>query len=311
MSQEHRSVLASEVMHFFSDCHCRIVVDGTLGAGGHSELFLQSHPEIEKLVGIDQDPIALDIAQKRLSPWQEKLTLVRGNFNDLEPHLKSVHLSKVDAILLDLGVSSMQLDRPEKGFSFMREGPLDMRMNPDAPLSALEVVNEYTEKELGRIFRDYGEEKLWRGAAKLVVEARKQNKILTTTQLSDVLMPLLGWKRSRGSQPMALIFQGLRIYVNAELDVLKRVIPQAIDCLAPKGRLAIITFHSLEDRIVKDAFRQAASDKEDTEGLGGGLFLDRQPIVKLLTRRPALPSEEEMERNPRSRSAKLRVLEKL
>lgn len=311
MSHEHCSVLASEVMHFFSECHCRYVVDGTLGAGGHSELFLQNYPEIERLIGIDQDPIALDIAQTRLSGWNNKISLVRGNFNDLDALLQTAHLDKVDAILLDLGVSSMQLDRPEKGFSFMREGPLDMRMNPDAPMSAMEVVNDYSEAELGRIFKVYGEEKQWRGAAKLIAEARRREKITTTTQLADILMPLLGWKRSRGSQPMALIFQGLRIYVNAELDVLKRVLPQAIERLAPQGRIAVITFHSLEDRIVKEAFRQAASDKEDTEGLGGGLFLDREPIARVLTRRPVLPTEEEADRNPRSRSAKLRVLEKL
>lgn len=311
MSQEHCSVLASEVMHFFLDSDCHFVVDGTLGAGGHSELFLQTHPEIECLIGIDQDPVALEIAQKRLLPWKDKLKFLRGNFGKLETHLDAVHVSRVDGILLDLGVSSMQLDRPEKGFSFMREGPLDMRMDPDAAISALEVVNEYSEQELGRIFRDYGEEKQWRGAAKMIVEARKREKIVTTTQLAEILMPLLGWKRSRGSQPMALIFQGLRIFVNAELEVLKRVIPQAIERLAPKGKLAIITFHSLEDRIVKEAFRQAASDKEDTQGLGGGLFLNREPTAKLLTRRPVLASEDEIDRNPRSRSAKLRVLEKL
>lgn len=311
MNREHYSVLAAEVMHYFSDCRCRYVVDGTLGAGGHSESFLLNHPEIERLIGIDQDPVALAIAKKRLSRWEDKLYLIRGNFSELESHLKAIPLESVDAILLDLGVSSMQLDMPEKGFSFMREGPLDMRMDPDATLSASDVVNDYSEKELGRIFREYGEEKQWRGAAKLIVESRKKERILTTARLSEILMPLLGWKRSRGSQPMALVFQGLRIFVNSELEVLKRVIPQAIDRLNVNGRLAIITFHSLEDRIVKDAFRHAASDKEDTEGLGGGVFLNRTPIGKLLTRRPVLPSDKEIEINPRSRSAKLRVLERI
>lgn len=311
MSQEHCSVLPSEVMHFFSETNCRIVVDGTLGAGGHAELFLKSHSEIENFIGIDQDPVALSLAEKRLAPWKEKVNLVRGNFSGLDEHLTFLGISKVDAILLDLGVSSMQLDRAEKGFSFMREGPLDMRMDPDGPLSAMEVVNEYSEEQLGRIFRDYGEEKQWRGAARLIVEARSKEKIATTTQLVDILLPLLGWKRSRGINPATLIFQGLRIFVNQELEVVKKAIPKAIERLNPKGRLAIITFHSLEDRLVKDAFRLAASDKEDTEGIGGGLFLDKEPLVRLLTRKPVLPSQDEIERNPRSRSAKLRVIEKI
>lgn len=311
MTQPHFSVLASEVMQHFAGRHCRYVVDGTLGAGGHSERFLQEHPEIECLIGIDQDPTALAIARERLSQWKEKLLLVRGNFCDLAHHLQAHNIKTVDAIVLDLGVSSMQLDQAEKGFSFMRDGPLDMRMNPDAPLSAFEVVNEYSEKELGRIFRDYGEEKQWRAVARMIVQARSKEKIQTTLQLSEILMPLLGWKKSKGSNPMTLVFQGLRIFVNRELDVLKEVLPQTIEQLNPGGRAAIITFHSLEDRIVKEAFRFAASDKEDTEGFGNGLFLDKKPLARVLTRKPMLPSEEEIKRNSRSHSAKLRVLEKL
>lgn len=311
MNSEHFSVLADEVIQYLSECQCRFVVDGTLGAGGHALRILEKHPEIDTYIGIDQDPTALEIAKNRLIKWKDKLHLIKGNFSSLEEHLKTLHVKKVDAILLDLGVSSMQLDRPEKGFSFMRDGPLDMRMDPDASPSALEVVNEFSESELGRIFRQFGEEKLWRGAAKLIVEARKKEKIETTMQLSDILMPLLGWKRSKGSQPMAQIFQGIRIFVNKELEVIEKVLPQAIDLLNAKGRLAIITFHSLEDRLVKEAFRQAASDKEDTEGIGGGLFSNKVPTVKILTRRPVCPSEEEIKKNPRSRSAKLRVIEKL
>lgn len=308
---EHCSVLASEVMGCFFGRQLRFVVDGTLGAGGHSELLLQQHPEIELLVGIDQDPLALTLASKRLMQWKEKIKFLHGNFSDLKNHLTKASVSAADAIVLDLGVSSMQLDRAERGFSFMREGPLDMRMNPDTSLDAMQVVNDFSESDLGRIFREYGEEKQWRAAAKLVAEARATKKIETTSQLSEILMPLLGWKRSRGSQPLALIFQGLRIFVNRELEVLKKVLPEAIDLLAPQGRVAIITFHSLEDRLVKEAFRFAASDKEDSEGLGSGLFLDKAPLARIVTRRPILPTEEEIDRNPRSRSAKLRVLEKI
>ncbi|MGZ3632772.1 MAG: 16S rRNA (cytosine(1402)-N(4))-methyltransferase RsmH [Parachlamydiaceae bacterium] len=311
MSYPHLSVLAEEVLHYFSKCHCRYVVDGTLGAGGHAEMLLKAHPEIELFVGIDQDPTALAVAQERLAPWKDKILLLRGNFNLLEKHLNTAGLHQMDAILLDLGVSSMQLDQAEKGFSFMREGPLDMRMDPDAPLSARDVVNTFSEKELGRIFREYGEEKQWRAAARRILEARAAQEITTTMELSEVLMPLLGWKKSKGKNPMTLIFQALRIFVNHELDVLKEVLPVVIERLAPAGRAAVITFHSLEDRCVKEVFRSAASDMQDTEGLGCGLFLDQEPLVKLVTRKPVLPTKEEMERNSRSRSAKLRVIEKL
>ncbi|MBA3603826.1 MAG: 16S rRNA (cytosine(1402)-N(4))-methyltransferase RsmH [Parachlamydiaceae bacterium] len=311
MIYPHVPVLASEVVHYFSECQCRYVVDGTLGAGGHAELLLQAHPEIELFIGIDQDPTALAIATERLAPWKEKLCLLRGNFSQLESHLKAVGVDKVQAILLDLGVSSMQLDQAEKGFSFMREGPLDMRMDPEGPVNAFEVVNSYSETELGRIFKLYAEEKQWRAIAKLLVQEREKAEIKTTTQLSEVLMPLLGWKRSRGINPMTLVFQGLRIYVNRELEVLENVLPKVIDHLTPGGRAGIISFHSGEDRIVKKALQHAASDKHDTEGNGRGLFLDKTPTVRIVTRKAVSATEEEINLNPRSRSAKLRVMEKI
>jgi len=306
----HISVLSAEVIDYFSDCQCPIFVDGTLGAGGHSLAILENHPEIKTLIGIDQDPDALEIARQRLQAWQGKTSFVKGNFTNLRSYLNALGIHQVNGILLDLGVSSMQLDRPEKGFSFMKEGPLDMRMDPTAPLNAKEIINTWPEKELGRIFRDYGEEKQWRSAARAVVEARKKGEILTTTQLADILKPVLAWKFSKGINPFTLVFQGLRICVNNELGVLEKVLPEAIDLLAPGGRLAVITFHSLEDRLVKNAFRFAASDKYDTAGIGG-MFLDKDPVAKLLMKRPIEASEKEIKDNPRSRSAKLRVLEKL
>ncbi len=311
MDFPHLPVLANEVIHYFSGCSCRHVFDGTLGAGGHAELLLKTHPEIEIYIGIDQDPTALAIATERLAPWKDKLCLMRGNFSDIENHLCSVGITRVQAILLDLGVSSMQLDQAEKGFSFMREGPLDMRMDPDASLSALDVVNNYSEAELGRIFRQYSEEKQWRAIAKCLVQEREKTKIVTTTQLSEVLMPLLGWKKSRGIHPMTLVFQGLRIFVNSELTILENVLPKVINCLSPGGRAGIISFHSGEDRLVKNAFQLAAADKYNTEGDGRGLFLDKIPTVRILTRKAAVATDEEINQNPRSRSAKLRVLEKL
>lgn len=305
----HQSVLLSEVLQSFNELPIKTFVDGTLGAGGHSAAILEAHPEIEKLIGIDQDPVAREIAKGRLSPWQQKITIVSGNFSQLSAHLSKLGIRKVDGILLDIGVSSMQFDQPEKGFSFMQEGPLDMRMDPTADLTAQEIVNTWSESDLGRIFRDFGEEKQWRAAARIIVAAREKNPITTTKQLADVLKPIFSWKK-KGINPLTLIFQALRICVNRELEVLENVLPDAVELLAPGGRLAVISFHSLEDRIVKNFFRYAASDKQDTSGIGG-LFLDKDPIIKPVTRKPIIPSADEIEQNPRCRSAKLRVVEKI
>lgn len=305
MNTPHISVLLEEVCEIFSEVHLRTFIDGTLGAGGHTEAILRAHPEIERSVGFDQDPEALGIAKERLKEWKGVTHFVQGNFVGLE---KS-GLSGADGILLDLGVSSMQFDRAEKGFSFMREGPLDMRMDPTSRLTAEEIINAWPEEELGRIFRDYGEEKFWRRAARAVVKARSEKPIKTTTELAALLEASLPHKK-KGIHPVTQIFQALRICVNGELKVLEEVVPKALKMLNPKGRLAIITFHSLEDRMVKNAFRQAASDKWDTSGMGG-VFLDKIPEVLLITRKPIIPSEREAAQNPRSRSAKLRVVEKL
>lgn len=309
MTFPHISVLRDEIVAFFEGRQLRYFVDGTLGAGGHAEAILQAHPEIETFVGIDQDPTAREIAKKRLSPWADRLRIVAGNFSSLGSHLNALNIQSVDGIILDLGVSSMQFDTPERGFSFMHNSPLDMRMDPTSPLSAAEIVNEWSEQELGKVFRDYGEEKRWRSAARVIVEARKLKPIETTFDLAEVLKTVL-FPIKKGLNPLTLVFQGLRIAVNSELDVIESVLPVAINALAKGGRLGIISFHSLEDRIVKNAMRFAASDKYDTAGIGG-MFLDKQPEVMLLTRKPVIPSDEEIARNPRSRSAKLRFIEKL
>lgn len=309
MSNPHSSVLLSEVLHAFDNRKLNSFVDATLGAGGHSEALLKAHPEIKNFLGFDQDPIALGIAQKRLEAWNDKATFISGNFVDLQQALKKHLLNNVDGILIDLGVSSMQLDMAEKGFSFMRDGPLDMRMNPDNPLTAAQIVNNWPESDLAKIFRDYGEEQRWRAAAHAVVTARLQRPIETTQDLVNILRPVL-FNRKKNIHPLTLVFQALRICVNDELGVLQRVIPQAIEALSPGGRLAVISFHSLEDRIVKNCFRFAASDKESTQGLEG-LFIDKAPTVEIITRKPILPSDDEIAANPRSRSAKLRIVEKL
>ncbi|MBA3816447.1 MAG: 16S rRNA (cytosine(1402)-N(4))-methyltransferase RsmH [Parachlamydiaceae bacterium] len=311
MSARHASVLLQEVLHYFEDCSIRYFVDGTLGAGGHSEAILKAHPEIELLIGVDQDPVARAIAEERLAPWGSKVRIVTGNFVDLAKHLSALGIQYVDGILLDIGVSSMQFDMPEKGFSFMRDGPLDMRMDPTKELTAAYIVNHWSEHDLGRIFRDYGEEKRWRAAMYAIANARKVAPITTTFELAAALKEALKpHPYKREIHPLTLVFQALRIAVNAELESLESIIPVAIEKLNTGGRLSVISFHSLEDRIVKNAIRFAASDKMDTSGLGGGLFLDKEPIVNILTKKPITPTTEEIEVNPRSRSAKLRVIEK-
>lgn len=307
----HRSVLLNEVVEAFASTKLTVFVDGTLGAGGHAEALLKSHPEIEIYLGIDQDPQALSLAEKRLQPWKDKLRLRQGNFSQFDAFLKELGITRIQGLLVDLGVSSMQLDQAERGFSFSREGPLDMRMNPQAALTAADIVNTWSEQDLGKIFREYGEEKKWRLAAHAIVQARQKQLFYTTTDLAAVLKPLFAWNPKKGINPLTLIFQALRIAVNGELAVLEQLLPKAIEALAPQGRLAVISFHSLEDRIVKNQLRQAASDKWDTAGLGSGLFRDKDPTMALITRKPIVPTEEEIQSNPRSRSAKLRVAEKL
>lgn len=307
----HYSVLLNEVVDAFSLLSLSVVIDGTLGAGGHAEAILEKHPEIQYYIGIDQDPHALSLAGERLKKWSSKLILKHGNFAQFDQFLKELSLSSADAILVDLGVSSMQLDQAARGFSFMQEGPLDMRMNPLEELTAAEIVNSWSEQELGKIFREYGEEKQWRKAARTIVEERKIKPFVTTKDLRTVLYPVLVRFAKKNINPLTLVFQGLRICINRELEVLEAFLPKAIEALTPGGRLAVISFHSLEDRIVKTDLRLAASDKWETSGLGSGLFRDKEPTVKLITKKPIEPSEQEIEQNPRSRSAKLRIAEKL
>ncbi len=306
----HTSVLTQEVLHLFEGLALKVMVDGTAGAGGHAEAILEAHPEIERLIAIDQDPAALEIARQRLKKWGSKVHFVHANFAKLEEILKGLKIDAIDGFLLDLGVSSMQLDQPERGFSFMQDAPLDMRMDPTQPLTAREIVNCWEERELGRLFRDYGEEKRWRAAAHKVVEGRKSKPIETTQDLVQLLYPLLNSYKKKAIHPLTLVFQGLRLAVNSELEVLQKVLPIALEKLRKGGRCAIISFHSLEDRIVKQLFAKEALDKANTSGLAG-LFQTVIPHVKILTRKPVVAADAEVQANPRSRSAKLRGVEKL
>ena len=305
----HLPVLLEEVVRFFEGCRLETFLDATLGAGGHSAALLEAHPEMRRLIGIDQDPVARKIASERLSPWAQKLQITAGNFSDIAAILEEAQVTQLDGILFDLGVSSMQLDQPDKGFSFMQEGPLDMRMDPSMALTAKEIVNEWPEKELGKIFREYGEEKRWRRAAAAIASARAVKPFETTFDLAKVLKEALPSYYKKGLHPATLVFQALRLCVNDELGAIKRALPAAMNALRKGGRLCVISFHSLEDRIVKQAMHYAASDKESCSGIGG-IFLDKEPQVRLLTRKPIIPSIAEIERNPRCRSAKLRVIQR-
>lgn len=285
----HISVLLQEVLQIFEGKSLSVFFDGTLGAGGHARAILEAHPEIERYIGCDRDPKALAIARKVLEPWGEKVELVRSDYADLPRVLKEKKVSSIDGFLIDVGVSSMQLDERERGFSFLGDAPLDMRMDPEGELTAAEIVNRYSEKELARIFFEYGEERRSRQVARAIVEARKKKKFRTTAELVQVIKPVA----TKGKlHPATLVFQALRIVVNDELGQLQRGIAVAMERLSPGGRMAVISFHSLEDRIVKNAFR------------------DAKGIVKILTKKPVGPTAKEMRENPRSRSAKLRAAQK-
>lgn len=288
---------------------CR-AVDGTLGAGGHTAALLDAG--VEMVLGLDLDPVALAIAEERLRDYGARAQLQHSSYEHMTRAAASLGWDAVDAILLDLGVSSMQLDTAARGFAFMDDGPLDMRFDPGgcrAP--AAELVNYWDEVELADIFFRYGEERHSRRIARAIVAARP---IETTARLAEVVAAAVprpgkrGPREARRIHPATRVFQALRIAVNDELGGLERTLPQALDLLRPGGRLAVISFHSLEDRIVKQMFREASLEIVSPPGM---TLEEREPVARLVTRKPVVPDEAEQARNPRSRSAKLRVVEKL
>ena len=290
MRSPHIPVLLREVLHVFEGIKIKTFFEGTLGAGGHAKAIMDAHPEIERYVGCDRDPKALALAKEVLAPWGEKVELIHGSYADVAKILDELGIDGIDGFLIDIGVSSMQLDERERGFSFMGDAPLDMRMDTDGKLTAEEIVNRYPEKELARIFFEYGEERRSRQVAKAIAEARRKKKIQTTKQLVDVIRPVA----TRGRlHPATLVFQALRIAVNDELGQLEKGLKAATEKLNPDGRIAVISFHSLEDRIVKNRFR------------------DEKEKLKVITKKPVGPDLEEIKMNPRSRSAKLRAAERI
>jgi len=307
----HVSVLLPECIENLDIKPDGIYVDGTTGGGGHSLEIVKKLGENGRLICIDRDKDALSAAGSRLSEYSDRITFVHSNYSELGSVLDELGIEKVDGVLLDLGVSSYQLDTAERGFSYMQDARLDMRMDRENPTSAYEVVNEYPEEELRRILYEYGEEKFARNIAANIVKRRAEKPIETTLELTELIkasMPKAA--REGGHHPAKRSFQAIRIEVNTELANIPPVIDAAVSHMAEGGRIAIITFHSLEDRIVKQKFASLAEGCICPKSLPV-CVCNNKPKVKLVSRKPITASEEELEINPRSRSAKLRVAEKL
>ncbi len=296
--------MLNEFLSFFEGKKISVFFEGTLGAGGHAKALLEAHPEIEVYIGCDKDPESLEIAKVNLAPWKDKVELVQGDFSDLDVYLKKKKIKTVDGFFFDVGVSSMQLDKGHKGFSFSKEGPLDMRMDPYGDVTAEYIVNTFSEKELGNLFREYGEERQWKMAAKAVVDARKKERIKTTTELANIIVEAFQNKRGK-LHPATLIFQALRICVNKELDALNMALTKSIQFLSKGGRVGVISFHSLEDRIVKNVFKDASLVTKDEKKKG------KAALLHILTKKPLQATLNEIKFNPRSRSAKMRFAEKM
>mgnify|MGYP002568875512 CR=1 FL=1 len=308
----HIPVMLSEVVSSLDIKPGGIYIDCTVGGGGHSRHIAEklSHDAGGRLIGIDQDSSALEAASQRLSDYDDVVTLVHRNFSELDCILSELGIKYADGVLIDLGVSSYQLDTPERGFSYMHDAPLDMRMDDRNALTARDIVNTYSENDLYRIIRDYGEDKFAKNIAKHIVQARQKAPIETTGQLIEVIKAAIPKKvRATGGHPAKKTFQAIRIELNHELDVLKNNLEDMIDLLNDEGRIAIITFHSLEDRIVKNIFRTSERPcicpPEFPVCVCG-----RVSKGKVITRKPIVPGKEELEENSRSKSAKLRVFER-
>ena len=310
MEFKHKSVLLDETIDGLEIKENGIYVDGTLGGGGHSSEILRRLNGTGRLIGIDQDAEAIAAASARLAEFGDRATLVRDNYCNMANVLHSLGISGVDGIVLDLGVSSYQLDNAERGFSYKYDTALDIRMDTRQTLSAREIVNDYPEMELFRIIRDYGEDQFAKNIAKHIAAARKNGPIETTGQLNELIKAAIPAKmRANGGHPSKRTFQAIRIECNHELDVLKNSLDTLIGLLNPGGRLCIITFHSLEDRIVKSAFRK----NEDPCTCPPDFpvcVCGKKSQGSVISRKPILPSKEELEENSRSKSAKLRIFER-
>jgi 16S rRNA (cytosine1402-N4)-methyltransferase len=295
----HTPVLLAAVLAGLAPQPGGCYVDGTLGGGGHAAALLDVSRPDGRLLGIDADPSALAAAGARLAPFGERATLVHGNFRDLAQLAQAAGFEQIDGLLLDLGVSSHQLDTPERGFSFLADAPLDMRLDTTSGETAADLVNETPENALANLIYRYGEERGSRRIARAIAEARRKGRIATTSTLAAIVERALGGRHGK-IHPATRTFQALRIAVNHELESLEMALPQAVELLAPGGRLAVIAFHSLEDRIVKQFLRAES-------GYGGAEGATR---LRIITKKPVVAGEEETSANPRARSAKLRIAER-
>lgn len=310
MEFAHKSVLLKETIEALNVREGKIYLDGTLGGAGHSLEILKKLDGSGLLIGIDQDKEALEVAKNRLSDF-ENVKFFNLNYVDFEKSLDELGIDKIDGVLLDIGVSSYQFDNPKRGFSYRFDAPLDMRMDLDLDISAKDIVNTYTESEIARIIKDYGEEKWAARIAKFIVDERREKSIETTFELVEIIKKAIpAGARRNGPHPAKRTFQALRIEVNKELDVLKDSIERFVSRLNPGGRIAIITFHSLEDRIVKNAFKYLEKDCICPPS-SPICTCDKKKEIKIITRKPITATEYELKENNRSHSAKLRVAEKL
>lgn len=311
MEFKHKSVLLYETVDELNIKPDGIYVDGTLGGGGHSYEIAKRLSEGGRLIGIDQDEDAIKAASKRLEPYMDRVTIVRNNYCNMDKVLDELGIDKVDGIMLDLGVSSYQLDAADRGFTYNVDTALDMRMDQRQEITAKDIVNEYSEFDLYRIIRDYGEDRFAKNIAKHIVAARQEKPIETTFELNDIIKAAIPMKvRATGGHPSKRTYQAIRIELNKELEVLENSIDMMIDRLKPEGRLCIITFHSLEDRIVKTRFRNNENPCTCPSSFPA-CVCGKVPKGRVITRKPVVPTDEEINENSRSKSSKLRVFERV
>lgn len=310
MNFKHKSVLLDETIEALNIKPDGIYVDGTLGGGGHSYEVCSHLSQNGRLIGIDQDAAAIEAAATRLGEFKDKVTIIRSNYCDMKKELDNIHVTSVDGIVLDLGVSSYQLDTADRGFTYKVDAPLDMRMDQRQTMTAKDIVNTYSEMDLYRIIRDYGEDKFAKNIAKHIVSVRQEKTLETTGELVNVIKAAIPMKiRAVGGHPAKKTFQAIRIELNKELEVLSNSLDEMIELLNDGGRICVITFHSLEDRIVKTAFRK----NEDPCTCPRDFpvcVCGKKSKGRVITRKPIVPGEEELEENARAKSAKLRVFEK-
>ena len=311
MEFKHKSVLLYETVDELNIKPDGIYVDGTLGGGGHSYEIAGRLSEGGRLIGIDQDEDAIKAASKRLEPYMDRVTIVRNNYCNMDKVLDELGIDKVDGIMLDLGVSSYQLDAADRGFTYNVDTALDMRMDQRQEITAKDIVNEYSEFDLYRIIRDYGEDRFAKNIAKHIVAARQEKPIETTFELNDIIKAAIPMKvRATGGHPSKRTYQAIRIELNKELEVLENSIDMMIDRLKPEGRLCIITFHSLEDRMVKTRFRNNENPCTCPPSFPA-CVCGKVPKGRVITRKPVVPTDEEINENSRSKSSKLRVFERV